>query len=489
MPKVADLFAQLGLKTDDKSFKKGDRLLGAIKGAVVGLLAFKTVKFFGGLINDTRREADELAKMSKKVGISVEALQQLEFAAGISGSNLQQLRVGLQRFARTASDSQRGLKTAKDALASVNVDVRDGQGGLRDLDDLLMEVADRFAEMPDGTKKTAIAMELFGRSGAELIPLLNEGSSGIGKLREEFVELGAQIDGPMAAQFEQLNDDELRVRTALKGIRNEVVIALLPTLKEMVKGLLGWIKANRALIRQKLQVILKQLVGMLKLFAKTVAFVIENWRTLLVLLIGAKVLAGLTKLVILYKTLGKAAFLSGLKAAAGWVLATLPLLLIGALVASAIIFVLDMFGVFGEAGSVFSRFREAAIDAFVVVIEWIAKIVQKVGEAIQLVADFASDPTGKKFEKVGGPTRGTIVGRKLQERFRRIRQETFNEAGVTPERVRNPTQQIVTTPNLNANINVSIPEGADAEGIATRVRGAVSEFWDSKMREAKAATE
>jgi len=47
----------------------------------------------------------------------------------------------------------------------------------------------------------------------------------------------------------------------------------------------------------------------------------------------------------------------------------------------------------------------------------------------------------------------------------------------------------VTTPNLNANINVSIPEGADAEGIATRVRGAVSEFWDSKMREAKAATE
>lgn len=495
--KVADLFAKLGLKTNKAQFKQGNRMIGAIKTALVGIVAFKTIKWFGSLINDTRQAADEFAKMSKKLGISVEGLQQLEFAAQISGSNLQQLRTGFQRFARNASDAARGSMMAVEAMKDAGVTFKDTTtGGLMPLDAMLMDVADHFQGMTDKTKRTALAQELFGRAGADLIPFLIEGSEGIGKLREEFVELGAQLDGDTAAAFEQLNDDELRVQTALKGIRNQVVVALLPTLQEMVKGLLAWIKANRELIKQKLAVMLKQLVAALKLFAKIVVFVIENWRLLLGLMIGAKVLSGLTKLIILYKTLGSAAFLSGLKAAAGWMMALLPFILLGVLVVAAIALVLDFFGVFGEGETPISRIKEWLVDAFV---GWIEDAVR----AWKTFFSWLKDESKKVIDALTSSDwwKNTFLLSEKTSDFARAMQRELTIAARGGEKGRQARVQQLGLPSvaeikreaevrnqLSATINITVPEGADAEGIANRVRGAMGEFWDSKMREAKAAT-
>jgi hypothetical protein len=251
--KVASLFAALSLKPDTGSFKKSSRLITGVKAALVGLVGIKTAQYFKRMFTDVAATADRYNKLSQTVGIASESLQQLEFAAGIGGSNLAVLRTGLQRFARSASDAERGSKTAVDAFASVGVSVTDADGKLRSVEEMLLEVSDRFAGMPNGTEKTAKAMELFGRAGAQLIPFLNTGSGGIAELRKEFVALGGQISSKDGAKFEELNDNMLRVKVAAQGVKNQIAIALLPTILETSKRVVEWVKANNALLRAKVK--------------------------------------------------------------------------------------------------------------------------------------------------------------------------------------------------------------------------------------------
>lgn len=370
--KIGDFFARFSLKPDKASFKKTDRLLRGVKRLLVGIVAIKTAKFFGGLIKETAKSADMFAKLSKKIGIAIEDLQQWEFAAEISGTNIGQLRTGLQRFARTASDSTRGLKDAQDAFNEVGVKATNAKGDLRQLDDLLLEISDKFQTMPNGTQKTALAMRLFGRSGAELIPLLNEGSAGIGKLRKEFVELGGQISSENAKQFEQLNDDMLRVRVAFRGIRNDAVTTLLPALLKMVKGFQAWIKENRKLIKQSLEGIFTAMVIALKALGfvlvqvmKLFGLAIDNWELTVTVL--ASVVASLiaVKIHALLATIAlrKAAFAAFI----AWTKALLPFVLMATAILAMILIVEDLWRAFTGGESVF---KDLAISA----IKWLDKV-------------------------------------------------------------------------------------------------------------------
>jgi hypothetical protein len=72
-----------------------------------------------------------------------------------------------------------GGKDAASALSALGISATDSSGQLKNADQILMEVADRFEQMPDGAMKAKVAMDLFGRAGAALIPMLNMGSDAI----------------------------------------------------------------------------------------------------------------------------------------------------------------------------------------------------------------------------------------------------------------------------------------------------------------------
>ncbi len=91
--------------------------------------------------------------------------------------------------------------------------------------------------MPDGAQKTALAVELFGKSGAELIPFLNQGRDGVEALTAELQALGVQIGGNTAAQAEVFNDSLAKVRLAISSIGNRVIEAFLPAMNDMANGM------------------------------------------------------------------------------------------------------------------------------------------------------------------------------------------------------------------------------------------------------------
>ena len=215
--------AVLTLSTDSTKFDKGmdsakrsAKLKKAFKVGAVAALAVGVA--FAKVAKDAINAADNFAKMSKKVGISVESLSGLEFAAKISGTTLDALRTSLTRLAANASDASMGVGEAKEAFDAMKIETLDATGALKPMEVLLLEVADRFALMEDGTEKTALAMDIFGKSGTDLIPMLNAGSAGIQEMKDRARELGIVIDEETAVKSERFNDALVELSSAFQGM-------------------------------------------------------------------------------------------------------------------------------------------------------------------------------------------------------------------------------------------------------------------------------
>lgn len=92
------------------------------------------------------------------------------------------------------------------------------------------KVADAIAGMDDPTRRAAVAMQILGDSGAELLPLLSGGSAGLAEMRDEARSLGATVSTESAAMGAQFNDSLARVQTIFQGLKNEFAASLAPIL-------------------------------------------------------------------------------------------------------------------------------------------------------------------------------------------------------------------------------------------------------------------
>lgn len=188
------------------------------KALVIGAGITASAGIFGVLIKQSADLADELGKTAQRAGVTVEALSGLQYAAKLSDVDLGALSGGLQKLARTMSDAARGSSIAVDAFGALGIAFVDSTGRLRQTDVVFAEIADKFSKLPDGATKTALAMQLLGRSGAQMIPLLNAGADGLEAYRKEAESLGLIIDTKTSKAAEEFNDNLTRINAALQGI-------------------------------------------------------------------------------------------------------------------------------------------------------------------------------------------------------------------------------------------------------------------------------
>jgi lambda family phage tail tape measure protein len=191
-----------GLGRQAELLRTGIRTLG---GALIGAA---TVGGLGALIDRSISAADAIGKTADKIGVGVEALQELRFAAKASGVEQQTLDMALQRFTRRAAEAAQGTGEAKDALAQMGIALRDQSGNLRSSEDLLGDVADAFARIEDPAERVRLAFKLFDSEGVALVNLLRSGSGALDEMRERARDLGIVPD-------EHLVRDAERARTEL----------------------------------------------------------------------------------------------------------------------------------------------------------------------------------------------------------------------------------------------------------------------------------
>lgn len=202
-----------------------------VQGLMAGLGVSLTLGAFAALVKGAIDSADELNKLSQKIGISVESLSTLQFAAQLSDVGLQSLQMGLKTLSQSATEASAGLGEGAQAFAALGVGVKDATGNLKSTDTLLLDIADRFASFEDGATKTALAVKLFGKSGLDLIPFLNQGSAGIRALTAEAERLGLKLTTQTAQAAEAFNDNLTALKASSSGLGISLATELLAPLR------------------------------------------------------------------------------------------------------------------------------------------------------------------------------------------------------------------------------------------------------------------
>jgi hypothetical protein len=245
---IGSVFVNLGLDSAqfDAGLKRASGVLN--KYGVQMTLGLETVvegigKVIGALPRAVKSSidfSDTMSKAAQKVGVTTEALSRLNYAADYSDVSLEQLTGGLQKLTKNMADVASGQgATAAVALQALGISATDSTGKLREADAVFLDVADRFSRMEDGSTKTALAIQLFGRSGAELIPLLNEGADGLQRFADESDRTGNTITTKTGKAAEEFNDTLTRLQKALQGAVNKITEAALPALQSMADWIVG----------------------------------------------------------------------------------------------------------------------------------------------------------------------------------------------------------------------------------------------------------
>jgi hypothetical protein len=204
----------------------------ALKGAVAGfgtaIAGSAIVGGLGAIVKRSIDAGDELFNLQAKTGIAASALIGLGNAAKLAdvdqatlGKSLTRLSVNLVKAAEGNDELARKFK-------ALGVGVKDANGQVVPADKALKQIADRFADMPDGAQKAAAAVALFGRSGADLIPLLNEGAASMDRFTYK-------VGDDFAARSDLFNDTITTLGIQAQGFGLELTDALLPALQSILE--------------------------------------------------------------------------------------------------------------------------------------------------------------------------------------------------------------------------------------------------------------
>ncbi len=178
---------------------------------------------------------DEIEHASRKTGISTDTLQGLKFAAAQSDVSFTQLQQGLFRLSRAMASVGQGNKQVAGAFQTVGLSAS-ALKNMR-LEDVLIHVSDAFAKSQDGAAKAAIAMQLFGRAGADLIPFLDQGSQNIDALTKKAHELGLVLGDQAIAKDAQFNESLKSLGAQLKMAAVGFGSDLTPAIQSMTDAL------------------------------------------------------------------------------------------------------------------------------------------------------------------------------------------------------------------------------------------------------------
>ena len=200
-----------------KNFSSLGDQAGKISGMMGSLGLAIGAAFSAGSIMQLVEMLDTLDKMSEKTGIATESLSALRYAGEIADVSQEKLGTGLKKLAKYMADAAGGNDVAAGAFKTLGIAITDSEGKLRKTDEVLIDIAQSFQGWEDGPGKAAIAMRIFGKSGDDMIPMLNLGKVGLQSMASEAKALGAVYGGDVAKNAAEFNDNLKKIKLAAEG--------------------------------------------------------------------------------------------------------------------------------------------------------------------------------------------------------------------------------------------------------------------------------
>lgn len=274
MPEIGSIFIKIGATTEEFR-KKMDEVAGrleatkkrfesvgkSISGTGKNLSKWVTAPIVGvaaglsALVLKTAAAGDEIQKMSLRTGFSAKALSEYKHVCELSGTSLGALENAVKRMQKGLLDAEQGSKTATDSLGVLGLTVKDLQG--LSPEQQFDKIAAAIANIENPTIRAALAQEVFGRAGTELLPMLAAGGKGIKEMREEARRLGIVFDKEAADAAAKFIDDLGCLKKAVGGVFIAVGKDLLPV---MTNQLIPVLRENLVPVVKRFSELLAKLI-------------------------------------------------------------------------------------------------------------------------------------------------------------------------------------------------------------------------------------
>lgn len=261
---VFELFASISL--DAKNFNQGLKEAGngvkkagqAIKGglktaakvgtvatAAVGATAAVAGKKILNMANDTAQLGDRVDKMSQRIGISRKSFQELDYVFSQAGTNIDSLKMGLKTMRSVMDTTAQGTSKTATALERLGISATDSKGQLRDSEEVMWESIKTLQNMENKTEKARLASMLFGRAGADMMPLLNGTAGSIDELRKKANDLGMVMSDKAVNAARDYTDSMDTLKRTFTGVKNRIMSELLPSFKSIMDGFSGLLAGQK----------------------------------------------------------------------------------------------------------------------------------------------------------------------------------------------------------------------------------------------------
>ena len=287
----------------------GGAILGGLK-SMAGPIAAVAAGFgIAHLVEDSTKAFEDLAgqvkTMQRITGGSVEQVSGLAGAMKLAGVDASNVTGAITIFSKKLGTAAQDAKATAAMNNLFGESIKDANGHVKSMAELLPGLADRFKEMPNGAEKTALATQLFGRSGAQLIPVLNQGSAGIEELTGKAKEMGLTLDDNAMKSFSESRKAQREWNAQMQGLSVTLGQVFLPILEAvqnairsvlipMIQSATTFVKAHQKQFDElatQLQTIFKPIVDtIIKTIGEFIGWIIQNKDALITL--GVAIAAG-----------------------------------------------------------------------------------------------------------------------------------------------------------------------------------------------------
>lgn len=212
-------------------FSKGLGTALKVGGAAAAALGAAVVGASGAVVKGAKEVAaygDNVDKMSQKIGISAEGYQKWSYVMERAGTNIDSMQAGMKTLSKAA-------ESESDAFAAIGLSMEEVHSMSQE--DLFGAVIAGLSDMEAGTERTALATQLLGRAGADLGPLLNEGTEAINEQMNMAEEYGMVMSDEAVKAAAAFQDSMTTLNGALTGLKNELMSEFLPSMTQVTDGL------------------------------------------------------------------------------------------------------------------------------------------------------------------------------------------------------------------------------------------------------------
>ena len=230
--------------TLQKGFAEAKQAINGLSAGMSGSVAAGMAKFHAGLlavqgalasvrgaisaVRGAMAELDQQAKIAARIGADADQLTALGFAADLAGSSTENFNRSIEKMQNTLGDAREGNATAIKAFNDLGLKVSDLEG--MQADQVFAAIAEQIQLLGDDTQATRIAMDIFGRSGGELLPMLKGGAEGLNEMGQQAEKMGLLLGGARA-EVEAANDAIDAMKRSWGAFVQQVAVAVAPALK------------------------------------------------------------------------------------------------------------------------------------------------------------------------------------------------------------------------------------------------------------------